>query len=42
VNIGSLPVTPETESFLLEAVKDVRELRRLFLLAVGMKPEDAP
>uniref|UniRef100_UPI003BAD940D hypothetical protein n=1 Tax=Stappia sp. TaxID=1870903 RepID=UPI003BAD940D len=42
VNTGSLPITPETESFLLEAVQDVRELRRLFLLAVGMKPEDAP
>lgn len=39
---GSLPLTPETEAFLIEAIQDVRELRRLFLLAVGMKPEDQP
>lgn len=42
VNIGSLPVTPETEQELLAAVRDVRALRRLFLAALGMKPEDSP
>lgn len=42
VNIGSLPVTPETEQELFAAVRDVRALRRLFLLALGLKPEDAP
>ncbi len=42
VNIGSLPVTPETEQELFAALRDVRELRRLFLSALGLKPEDAP
>ncbi|MGY4748869.1 plasmid mobilization relaxosome protein MobC [Pannonibacter sp. Q-1] len=42
VNIGSLPMTPETEQELFTALRDVRELRRLFLLALGLKPEDAP
>ncbi|MGB3503419.1 MAG: hypothetical protein WBA44_17485 [Mesorhizobium sp.] len=42
VNIGSLPVTPETEEELFAALRDVRELRRLFLTALGLKPEDAP
>lgn len=42
VNIGSLPVTPETEQELFAAVRDVRALRRLFLVALGMKPEDSP
>jgi hypothetical protein len=42
VNTGSLPVTPETEEELFAAVRDVRSLRRLFLMALGLKPEDAP
>ncbi len=42
VNIGSLPVTPETEQELFGALSDVRELRRLFLTALGLKPEDTP
>jgi hypothetical protein len=42
VNTGSLPVTPETEEDLSAAVRDVRALRRLFLVALGLKPEDAP
>lgn len=42
VNIGSLPVTPETEAELSAALADVRELRRLFLVALGLRPDDAP
>lgn len=42
VNIGSLPVTPETEAELFAAVSEVRDLRRLLLLALGLKPEDTP
>ena len=38
-NIGSLPLTPETEAFLLAALKDVREIRRLLVRALGLKPE---
>lgn len=41
VNIGSLPVTPETEAELFAAARDVRALRRLFLVALGLKPEIA-
>lgn len=42
VNIGSLPITPETEQELFAALSDVRELRRLFLSALGLKPENTP
>ncbi|WP_199190513.1 hypothetical protein [Nitratireductor sp. StC3] len=42
VNTGSLPVTPETEAELVGAVQDVRALRSLFLVALGMKPERDP
>lgn len=38
-NIGTLPVTPETEAELLTALRDVRELRRVLLTALGMKVE---
>lgn len=38
-NIGSLPVTPETEAELLAAIGDVRFMRALLLQALGMKPE---
>lgn len=39
VNIGVLPVTPETEAELYEAVRDVRSIRQLLLAALGLKPE---
>ena len=38
-NTGALPMTPETEAELAAALLAVQELRRLFLLALGMKPE---
>lgn len=41
VNIGVLPVTPETEAELLNALRDVRELRRLFIAALGLKMEES-
>ncbi len=41
-HIGALPVSPETESELREAYRDVGEMRRLLLLALGMKPGDGP
>ncbi|WP_208180030.1 hypothetical protein J4T85_019525 [Sinorhizobium medicae] len=37
VNIGSLPLTPETEEELLAAISEVREMRQLLLSALGMK-----
>lgn len=39
VNIGTLPMTPETEAELFAALHDVRDLRRLLLAALGFKPE---
>ena len=41
-NIGALPVTPDIEDELRAAVFDVRELRRLLLLALGFKAEARP
>ncbi len=41
-NIGSLPITPETEEALRDALRDIRELRRLFMFALGLKEETAP
>lgn len=41
-NIGALPVTPDIEDELRTAVLDVRELRRLLLLALGFKAEARP
>ena len=38
-NIGALPMTPETEEFLRDALRDVREVRILLLKALGMKAE---
>jgi nitroreductase len=35
VNIGTLPVTPETESELLAALRAVREIRSLLMAALG-------
>ncbi|WDR06676.1 hypothetical protein PSQ90_04220 [Devosia rhodophyticola] len=42
VNIGVLPVTPETEAELLAAVQDVRLMRRLLFSALGYRSEDQP
>lgn len=42
VNIGSLPITPETEADLHGALRDVRAMRGLLLTALGLKGEDAP
>lgn len=39
VNMGTLPVTPETEQELYAALRDVRELRRLLIAGLGLKPE---
>ncbi len=41
-NIGSLPMTPETEEFLLESLRDVRAIRLLLMKALGMKPGGSP
>lgn len=41
-NIGTLPVTPETEADLKEALRAVRSLRDLLLAGLGYRPEDAP
>lgn len=41
-NIGALPVTPDIEDELRAALFDVRELRRLLLLALGFKAEVRP
>lgn len=40
-NTGALPVDPETESELADAVSIIREIRLLLLIALGMK-KDAP
>ena len=40
-NIGSLPMTPETKAELLAALRDVREMRRLLMTALGLKPESS-
>lgn len=42
VNVGALPVTPETEAELYAAARDVRAIRSLLLTALGLKPEDRP
>jgi hypothetical protein len=36
-NIGALPFTPEVESELLEALEDIRSIRRLLMTALGLK-----
>ena len=38
VSIGALPVTPETERELRDAVRDVSRIRTLLLTALGHKP----
>jgi hypothetical protein len=39
-NIGALPFTPEVESELLEALEDIRSIRRLLMAALGLKVGD--
>lgn len=41
-NIGVLPITPETEADLSEAIRAVQHLRHLFLTALGLKAEGTP
>lgn len=38
-NIGALPLDPETMADLLDAVEAMRDIRRLLLTALGLKPE---
>lgn len=38
-NIGSLPITPDTEADLKATLGDVRALRRLLMAALGLKTE---
>ena len=40
-HVGALPMTPETEAELQAALRDIRDMRRLLLMALGLKPEDA-
>ena len=42
VNTGSLPVTPETESDLTDACRDVAAIRADLLRALGKSPGDGP
>ena len=42
VNIGALPLTPETEAELSASLAEIREMRSLLLLALGMKAGGAP
>lgn len=37
-NSGSLPFTPETEAAILEAARDVAEIRRLLIQALNLDP----
>lgn len=41
-HIGALPVTPELEAELSGCLAEVRDLRRLLLCALGLKPEVLP
>ena len=41
-NIGTLPVTPETEEDLRQTLREVKAIRYLLLVALGLKPEDQP
>lgn len=41
-NTGSLPTTDETEAALAQALADLHEIRRLLLIALGLKPEAQP
>lgn len=37
-NLGTLPVTPETEDALLSASEDIAEIRNALITALGMEP----
>lgn len=41
-HIGALPLTPETESELAEAIREVRAMRSLLLTALGLAAERQP
>lgn len=41
-NTGSLPVTPETEAALAQALADLHQIRALLLAGLGLKPEAQP
>jgi hypothetical protein len=41
-NIGTLPITPDTEADLLEALHHVREVRDLLIAALGLKTGGRP
>lgn len=41
-HIGALPVTPEIEAELAEALACIRDIRRLLVEALGLKGGDAP
>ncbi|MDQ4421221.1 plasmid mobilization relaxosome protein MobC [Sphingobium sp. DEHP117] len=38
-NTGSLPVTPDTEAALLEALDEIHEIRRLLIAALNLEVE---
>ncbi|MEM6900770.1 MAG: hypothetical protein AAF583_13490 [Pseudomonadota bacterium] len=40
VNIGVLPVTPDTEAELHRACQDIAEMRDLLIAALGLEPSD--
>lgn len=42
VNMGSLPVTPETETEIKEACREISELRTALLAALGKAPGSKP
>lgn len=39
-NIGALPVLPETEEALQAACQDIRQMRRMLMIALGYQGED--
>ncbi len=41
VNIGALPVTPETEAELFAALQDIREIHQLLIASLGLKPGES-
>lgn len=42
VNTGSLPVTPETEAEIKEACRDISEMRKELMAALGKAPGSEP
>lgn len=41
-NTGSLPATQQTEAALIQALTNLHEIRRLLLIALGLKPDAQP